>query len=790
MGKNHPAFVVLVLVSSILLGGGGLGRIMAVRAQSEGQKPINLMIVLDNSCSMFPRERIPVGCTDFGSDVNFLRIRGADLFLARLGFGQANEADYRVGIVSLGDEPKLISPLVPLTDSRDYLASKIANPAPEKATELVPALKMAYQNLRNSPNLKPGSQPAVVLITDGVPYPPEGQSNADIEKLIKDNSDIPLFLMLLKGSSGALEEFDQYVKFWQDLQLRYNNVFVSLIENPNQIEDTYNTIVAMLQDTIPSKAIALAANTDLPFYISKYIDQVVITISYPSGSKKGTVRVSDPNGEEVKADEAGVFVFKGRENPVEVISIAPPRLAASLTDQNWNLRSDQATNIFIDRQGVYRVDFLVPEVSDTGVNNVYLAAESQSPRQAFPIKFRLITADGKPILEPQLIGAEVLLPDSTQAQLPLDQNIVPDKDGVYELSFDLPSIYPYVSTQFGRFMFVIHAGSADPNSEQPIPIASARLLVDVGPIPFIQLVSPAKVECRPGSSQKISVSLGDFQSVEPDSLKSTITGEGREVVLIGEGGELRGEVSQLCQVLVANLACDEQQQSEFKLNVQALLKNGQGFTPLERTLPVIASGEACTPTPGAGGQAAAQVNLVTPTAYSELPVDSDNDQLNDQIDQCPSQPGWRIFNGCPPPRWVWIVSIALLLGAAIMIASYPITWLYVHYFAKPPEGYIMVCRRNVSSPEILDIYETGLRRRTRKVKIGGDKKKSHLFIAGLRPKEFVVKEKGGKVILVDAKRGDTKATFRQLTPEVVPTSNPEVILWIAIKRNALEKVSC
>ena len=56
-----------------------------------------MVIVLDNSCSMFPKEMLVAGCTSYGSDVGFLRITGADMFLARLGFDQANEADYQVG---------------------------------------------------------------------------------------------------------------------------------------------------------------------------------------------------------------------------------------------------------------------------------------------------------------------------------------------------------------------------------------------------------------------------------------------------------------------------------------------------------------------------------------------------------------------------------------------------------------------------------------------------------------------------------------------------------------------
>lgn len=760
------------------------------RAQNDGLKPVNLMIVLDNSCSMFPQGMIPVGCTSFGSDVNFLRIRGADLFLARLGFGQAEEADYRVGVISLGDEPKLISPLVPLTDARDYLASKIANPAPAKATRLVPALDLAYQMLRNSPNLKPGSQPAVVLITDGVPWPPEGQSDADIEKLISDNHDIPLFLMLLKGGDSNLEEFDQYVKFWQELQLRYDNVFVSLIENPDQIEDAYNRIVALLQDTIPSKANSLGPDSDMPFYVSKYTHQVVITIGYPTGAPKGTITVTDPKGADVHAGEDGVSIFRGKENPVEVISISPPRLAEDLVDQDWNIHTNQAVSIFIDREGVYRINFLSPETQVTGVNNVYLTNERQSPRQPFIVKFQLITSDGERVQDPQPIGVEALLPDSTQTQLATEQNIVPDQDGVYELTIDLPKIYPYVSSQFGRFLLLIHAGSADPQAETPIPIASSRLLVDVGPIPYIQFVNPAKITCSPGSSQKLLVSMGDYQSVTPESLKLTLTGAGNEAVATGEGGEFRVDLAPLCQVLLTNLACGEQKQSQFQLNVQATLQDGYQVAPIERVLPVIANVPDCTPTPKAVAQSTFQIKNATPTAKALPPLDSDNDQVPDSADKCPLIPGWRLFNGCPPPGWVWYAGFILLLVVSFITIRFLIPWIYVHFIARPPEGFILVCRHHSAPREILDLYKTGMRHRTRKIKIGGDKKKSHMFIAGLKPVEFVVEEKDGKIALADALRGETKAIFRQLTPEGVLTSDPEVKLWIASKRSALEKIAC
>ncbi len=150
------------------------------------------MLVIDNSCSMFPAsQRIP-GCEVWGNDPDFLRITGASLFIARTGFALPAASDYQLGVVSMGDNPpELISPLTSLDEARDALARAISNPQPKLATQIVPALEMAYRELRESPNRRPGNLPAVVLLTDGAPFPAEGQSNEDIERLVAANPDVP-----------------------------------------------------------------------------------------------------------------------------------------------------------------------------------------------------------------------------------------------------------------------------------------------------------------------------------------------------------------------------------------------------------------------------------------------------------------------------------------------------------------------------------------------------------------------------------------------------------------------
>jgi hypothetical protein len=262
--RNNCRIFRVTLLAALLLSW------LPVHAQSgESSRPIDMVIVLDNSCSMFPKEMLVPGCTSYGSDVGFLRITGADIFLARLGFDQENEADYQVGVISMGDKPTLVSPLASLAGKRDNLAAMIANPKPETATRLVPALQLAYDELTTSSNRKEANLPAVVLITDGVPYPPEGQSNTDIENLIKEYPDIPVFLMILKGADSNLDEFDDYVNFWQGMQQTHDNVFVYVIEKPDQIPDTYNTIVGLLKAAwSPPATICLSLSVSISIKLS------------------------------------------------------------------------------------------------------------------------------------------------------------------------------------------------------------------------------------------------------------------------------------------------------------------------------------------------------------------------------------------------------------------------------------------------------------------------------------------------------------------------------------------
>ena len=260
------------------------------------------------------------------------------------------------------------------------------------------------------------------------------------------------------------------------------------------------------------------------------------------------------------------------------------------------------------------IQLVSPEVIPLGLKNVYLASQSQSPRQPFRIRLSLQGADGEPILEPQPVWAEVLLPDGTLTQIPLASETRPDENGVYTLSFDLPSIYPYVGNEFARFVFVLHAGSAGERILDAIPIATARLLVDIGPSPFIQLLNPAKIECSADVTPKLQVSIGDAQSVISGTLTAVVSGPAGDITLSGQDGELRGDLTGLCLALISQLDCDAQSQETFTLKVAALLPEDHPFPGVERAIPVQVTAPRCTP--AAPTQAESAFVLPTPTTHA------------------------------------------------------------------------------------------------------------------------------------------------------------------------------
>jgi hypothetical protein len=748
--KDHWYFPIRTLFLVVLLSGLSIlllttfltnitVRVLAQDEISE-PRPLDMMLVIDNSGSMFPEDQIPSCATTWGSDPDFLRIVGANLFIARLGFDEQNTDQYQLGIVSMGENARLIAPLQPLQAARDTLSRDIANPAPECQTQIIPALERAYQELRTSPNRRPSNTPAIVLITDGVPYPPDRQSNADIERLLKENPDIPLFIMLLQDPDSHVAGYEDYISFWQQMEFEYDHVLSYKIESDEQIEETYNSIAAQLQNTIPSRGFSISSGSPKEIYVGKYVRRIVVSVIHKSGIPKGNVTITDPNGVLVQMNESGVgregvSHFRGSINPVEVISISHPRLDDTLkkplNENPWIIESDTDVIVFLDRQGAYNINILEPTISLTDISNVYLATERQSPDQPLRIRFNLLDGKGNIIPEKQPLQGEVTAPDETKTSMRIPTSITPDSNGIYELSYSAPDT--------GRFAFVLKAGMADGTATEYIPVAQVRLIVDFGRGPYLDDITPDPIICSAGQPVTTTVSVGGYNTVIPDTVGVRIFGNGNDVLLAPDKpGTFKGDIAPLCDQFLSPLSCGATHDATFKVRISgSLQEDGTPFSPIERDMPVEIRAPACpSPTP-------------TPTPIP----DTDADTFHDLEDDCPETWGLSWFQGCLPLWFVAAIILAFIVAASVIIFYIvPCTLVRIN---KPPSGYIQIMRTTASrttAPVVHSVFDKGMSGCTSRVTIGSRRFlfwKDTIYVSGLKPGQFVIKEEGGQVVLFD-----------------------------------------
>jgi hypothetical protein len=739
-----------------------------VRAQSaDTKRPIDMMIVIDNSCSMFPSNKILAGCDAYGGDPNQIRITGADLFIARLGFGEKNEADYNLGIVSMGDKPILVSPLGNVSNNRDSLAAKIATPQPSAATKIIPALQMGYDALKTSGQGTAPHLPAIVMISDGVPWPTEGQTNDDLEKLISAHEDIPVFMMLLRNPSINSADFESYINFWQKMQGKYPFIFTYLISDASQIQETYNQILGQLQNSIPANEVTLTKNEKTTFVVGNYINKVIITSIRKTAQSTAALTISDPDGEKVDVKDAGVLYFRGKSNPIEVYSIEAPRLTDDLRGSPWTVTASDDVTLMIDRMGSYRFDFTDPAAKYSGLGTYYQIQEKQYSNTGITIRFQLLNEDAKAVLDPQQIQLSISNQAGKAIDLPLT-TLQPDAKGTYVLPVDLTTLFPASNNPSGRYVFSFKAGQSEITSREPMAIATAILTIELGQVPTIRSIVPLPISCRTGEATSLQVSVKDIDTAIQDLLSVRVfSGEQSISLKSGSNGQFSGDISELCQAIIAKSACSTvstaSMQVELVGNAATLV-----LPKISRTVDVNVTALTCTSTP---------LPTITPTPTpTPTPVpDLDLDGVNDQVDRCPSQWGWPQDSGCIP--WYPLLGGggAIVFFGLIGVWFWP--WMKASRISPAPKAYMAVYRDGVRSGDPIAIDQVSRKRRVTRLVIGGNARKADIYVEGLIPVEYLVEWWGGIASLRGPADKEPFAYFDQL-PRMIRTSDPKVTLKI------------
>lgn len=765
--NRHRYFIIILLILMMAIPvSKAAGQTSAVRP------PVSMMVLIDNSCSMFPANQIIAGCDAWGSDVNFVRITGANLFIARLGFGEPNESDYQLGVISVGDEPDLLSPLKPLVGIRDSLAKQIASPKAQPATRMVPALKLAYDQIQAGKTARPGNTPAVVMITDGVPWPREGQSDAAIEELAAAHEDTQLFIMLLQNKDKNSTDYENYIRFWQDLQTRYNHIFVYRLTDAAEIQGTYNTILGRLQNTLPSESQAVKARTPVKFYVSNYLSRIVITVVRQNARTDPGVVITDAKNVKVTASDTGVDYFKGTSNPVDVYALDSARLDAGGRGQYWTVSTTKDTTILLDRQGSYRVNLLSPAFTASPTANLYKITERQSPTDEIRVRFNLLDEDNNPILESQPVSGSLILPDGKTTALKDLAALRPDSGGVYDFGLMLSSLYPAIEDSPGRFTIILNAGTVADTGTSAKPVASVNIQMDAGKLPYIRSAAPLPVTCEPSQPFLLRVSVGDYDTVLEGSISVTLTYKDTLLIMEQkEPGIYQADLQQFCSTLIRQQVCSTQQNYNLSIQLDAQIAENYPLETVTREIQAQALGPACTATP---------IPTLTPTLQpTGTPVpDSDKDGILDSQDRCPTQSGWGITDGCVP--WAGILTGLGALGLVGFTSTFFFRWVKVHTFGEPPSGYLLAVRDGKVELGPVDLHDLGMKRRASRLVVGSDSNLAHIYIPGLKSIEFYVERKS---VLSFLREPGQKKAFAFLNDEkqLVHTSDPHLVFYLSLK---------
>ena len=760
-----------------------------VAAQTEGA--VDMMIVIDNSCSMFDEETATeANCNNYvGNDTDKLRNIGSDIFFAGLGLDETNEDRYRVGVVTFGDPAQLEVDLQPVMTRRGELAAIIDAIGPLYNTNIVSALEVSYAELRNEEKRILSNKPAIVLVTDGIPDRAEstGTDTEEIENLLATNADIPVFIMLLQNADPeTAPDYAEYVDFWQRMDRTYTHVRPYNIRDVDELDRTYNDILAILIGETRGAEFPVSPGTPARIFINPFVRRLVIKVIHSPGEERSEITIIDQADVEVTDDQPGVARVNEPENPVEVISINKERLALPEGGAIWEIQSNSPVSVLLDSGGAYRIRFDSPSVSNTSIPNAWLATERVSPRSDLVIRFSLRDEDDEPVILPQELFGQVVEPDGTQSEWAIPADIEPDEMGVYEIRYDLGRFVGV--EEIGRFEFILNAGQAftdevgNPIGDERVSIASASLTVDVGQGPFIDTITPTTPTCDSTGATEFNVQIGDYAFGRADTMSVQVLSPDDDIVLTDDGnGLFSGDIAPICTTLISTLECSTTNTIEITVRLTAQDTGGFPIPSASRVVPVSVVAPACTPTPtSTPSPTPTPIPPPTPTPTPTPIPDTDADGGNDLIDTCRTLPGIPFLRYCP----VWLAPVigAIALGILAVLIRRVFPWFWVRTrWGQPPTAFVLICGANIPQT-VKATHRVGTVNRTRRIKIGGDRRKAHIYVKGLKPIEFIVERDSERITVTEYESGRTRQINPRGTVTRIGTSLSGVQLHIGLSR--------
>jgi hypothetical protein len=276
-------------------------------AQGPSPKPLEVMLLIDNSNSMWEKGGM-------GSDPDLLRIEAARLFITYLGVDSRGPAQ-RLGVIFFGDEAQLVVPLTPLADEmrRTDMLRLIADPPRMGWTDPLAALHLAGETLGASAAAR-----AVVLLTDGKPEwstAPTAQEQAETIARLRDMAgrlavqEVPLFIVLLQNeATDADAEIEGvFVPLWQEMAGATPGGRFYRARAAEDLLDVYHDIVVSLTGR---KTAGVVVQTQVQTATLKHISveaglaQVTFVVRKSDPALK--VAILRPDGRVLRPDVPGV----------------------------------------------------------------------------------------------------------------------------------------------------------------------------------------------------------------------------------------------------------------------------------------------------------------------------------------------------------------------------------------------------------------------------------------------------------------------------------------------------